>query len=111
MKQLIACCGLDCENCDARIATLADDDRLREETARKWSVMNNAPEITAASINCVGCRAEGVKFAYCSFCEIRQCAESKGLDTCGNCADLDTCPTVAPVIQHAPEARVNLAAK
>ena len=25
MKQLIACCGLDCENCDARIATVRDD--------------------------------------------------------------------------------------
>ncbi len=25
MKQLIACCGLDCESCDARIATVRDD--------------------------------------------------------------------------------------
>ena len=41
MKQLIACCGLDCENCDARIATINNDDKLREETARKWSIMNN----------------------------------------------------------------------
>ena len=32
MKQLIACCGLDCENCDARIATINNDDKLREET-------------------------------------------------------------------------------
>ena len=30
MKQLIACCGLDCENCDARIATVRDDNELRE---------------------------------------------------------------------------------
>ncbi len=35
MKQLIACCGLDCENCDARIATINNDDKLREETAQK----------------------------------------------------------------------------
>ena len=45
MKQLIACCGLDCEGCDARIATVRNDNELREKTARKWSVMNNAPEI------------------------------------------------------------------
>ena len=45
MKQLIACCGLDCENCDARIATINNDDKLREETAQKWSVMNNTSEI------------------------------------------------------------------
>ena len=52
MKQLIACCGLDCESCDARIATVENDNELKEKTARKWSVMNNAPEITAATINC-----------------------------------------------------------
>lgn len=46
MRQLIACCGLDCENCDARIATINNDDKLREETAQKWSVMNNTSEIT-----------------------------------------------------------------
>ena len=60
MKQLIACCGLDCEGCDTRIATVRNDNELREKTARKWSVMNNAPEITAATINCMGCRADGV---------------------------------------------------
>ena len=51
MKQLIACCGLDCENCDARIATINNDDKLREETAQKWSVMNNTSEITPETIN------------------------------------------------------------
>ena len=74
MKQLIACCGLDCESCDARIATVKNDDELREKTAQKWSAMNNAPEITAATINCMGCRTDGMKFAYCSdYCEIRKC--------------------------------------
>ena len=33
MKQLIACCGLDCESCDARIATVKNDNELREKTA------------------------------------------------------------------------------
>ena len=81
MKQLIACCGLDCEGCDARIATVGNDNELREKTARKWSEMNNAPEITAATINCMGCRADGAKFAYCSdYCEIRKCVNKKGLN-------------------------------
>ena len=31
MKQLTACCGLDCESCDARIATVKNDDVLREK--------------------------------------------------------------------------------
>ena len=31
--QLIGCCGLHCETCDARIATITNDDALRERTA------------------------------------------------------------------------------
>ena len=30
MKQLIACCGLDCEGCDTRIATVRNDNELRD---------------------------------------------------------------------------------
>lgn len=106
MKQLIACCGLNCENCDARIATVRDDNELRETTAQKWSAMNNAPEITAATINCMGCRADGMKFAYCSdYCQIRKCVSEKGFDTCGDCGELDHCPIVGAVHQHAPGAK------
>ena len=109
MKQLIACCGLDCESCDARIATVKNDDVLREKTAQKWSAMNNAPEITAATINCMGCRTDGVKFAYCSdYCEIRKCVSGKGFNTCGDCDELDSCQIVGAVLQHAPDTRENL---
>ena len=87
MKQLIACCGLDCEGCDARIATVGNDNELREKTARKWSEMNNAPEITAATINCVN---------------------KKGLNTCGDCKELNSCPIVGAVFLHAPDAKENL---
>ncbi len=31
MNELIAYCGLDCEKCDARIATLNNDNDLREK--------------------------------------------------------------------------------
>jgi len=34
MKELIACCGLECEKCDARIATVRNDDTLREKADR-----------------------------------------------------------------------------
>lgn len=109
MKQLTGCCGLDCEKCDARIATVTNDDQLRETTAQKWSVMNNAPQITAATINCMGCRAEGVKFAYCSdYCEIRKCVTQKGFDTCGDCEELDRCPIVGAIHEHAPGVKENL---
>ncbi|MEG2930085.1 MAG: DUF3795 domain-containing protein, partial [Oscillospiraceae bacterium] len=55
MKKMIAYCGLDCEKCDAYIATINNDDALREKTAKLWAELNNAP-ITAAMIHCMGCR-------------------------------------------------------
>jgi len=108
MKQLIACCGIDCENCDARIATVTNDNELREKTAQKWGVMNNAPDITAESINCMGCRTDGAKVVYCSDCEIRQCVQTKGVNTCGDCNELETCQIVSLIFQHVPGAKENL---
>ena len=108
MKPLIACCGIDCETCDARIATVANDDNLREDTAKKWREMFNTPDITSDSINCEGCRTEGAKFSHCNDCEIRNCAQSKGFDTCGDCAELDTCPTIGAILEHIPGGKENL---
>jgi len=42
---LIAPCGLNCETCDARIATVNDDDELRAKTAAKWCQLNNTDAI------------------------------------------------------------------
>ena len=78
MNRFIAYCGLDCEKCEARIATLNDDDDLRRKVSKEWSELNQV-EITPDMINCTGCRMEGVKTVYCgTLCPIRKCAVSKG---------------------------------
>ncbi len=108
MKKMIAYCGLDCEKCDAYLATVHNDDALREKTAKLWAEMNNAP-ITAEMINCIGCRVEGIKTPFCeSVCEIRQCAIKKGFDTCGGCTEHEKCKTVSTILESNPEARENL---
>ena len=108
MKKLIAYCGLDCEQCDARIATLNNDNALREKVAKLWSEMNGV-EITPEMINCEGCRADGVKTPFCdSLCPIRQCALSKAFETCGNCSAINGCQTVGMVISNNAEALGNL---
>ena len=108
MNRMIACCGLDCEKCDARIATVNNDDALREKTARLWTEWNKV-EITKDMINCVGCRADGVKTPFCdSLCEIRKCAMSKGFATCGVCGELAACGKVAMITANNEEARENL---
>ena len=108
MTPLIAYCGLDCARCDARIATIHNDDALRQQVARQWSEWNQV-DIPATSINCLGCRTEGVKCPYCdSMCPIRQCALQKGVSHCGECLDSTNCNLLQQVHRNAPEAQANL---
>lgn len=110
MKQMIGYCGLDCEKCDAKLATVNNDQALREKTAKLWSELNGA-EITPEMICCDGCRADGRKTPFCeTFCQVRQCALGKGVETCGDCADMDTCEKVGMIHRNSPEARANLKA-
>ncbi|MBR0352824.1 MAG: DUF3795 domain-containing protein [Oscillospiraceae bacterium] len=108
MNRFIAYCGLDCEKCDARIATVRDDNDLREKVARLWSDLNGV-EITPEMISCSGCRIDGVKTPYCdSLCPIRQCALRKGVETCGNCAEMNDCRDLRAITGNNADALKNL---
>lgn len=108
MKDMIAYCGLDCEKCDAYIATINNDQELREKTAKLWAELNDSP-ILPEHINCEGCRVDGVKTVYCdSLCAIRQCALKKGMATCGDCPQLKKCESVGMVTSNNPDALKNL---
>lgn len=108
MKKMIGYCGLDCEKCDAYLATINDDQALREKTAKLWAELNQAP-ILPEHIHCQGCRVDGVKTIFCDkLCAIRQCALKKGMATCGNCADLESCSTVRAILENDPSALANL---
>ena len=108
MKDLIAFCGLDCEACEARAATVNGDDALREKVAKLWSELNGVT-ITPEMINCEGCRVDGVKTPFCeSLCPVKQCASAKGVETCGACAEMESCPKVGMIIGSNPEAHANL---
>ncbi|HLN21983.1 MAG TPA: DUF3795 domain-containing protein [Bacteroidales bacterium] len=108
MKGLISCCGLNCLTCEARIATMKDDDQLRKITAEKWKLMYNATNLDASSINCTGCREEGVKLGHCYECVIRNCVKVKGFETCADCNEVDSCAYVMAIHKSVPEARANL---
>ncbi len=108
MNKLIAYCGLNCEECDAYLATIHDDQKLREKTAKLWAELNQAP-ILPEHINCQGCRVEGVKTVFCDhMCEVRQCALKKGAATCAACLDFASCPTVRAILENNPSALENL---
>ncbi len=107
MEKLIACCGLNCVACEARIATIANDDELRAQTAEKWKGQYGA-DITSEMINCTGCREEGVKIGHCADCGIRNCVKSKDFQTCADCEKLENCELLVNLHQFVPEALQNL---
>lgn len=108
MKDFIAYCGLDCEKCQARIATINNDDELREKVAKEWTEMNHVT-ITKEMINCTGCRIEGPKTPFCDkLCEIKKCASLNNYSTCGDCVKYKTCDTLSMITNHNDYALKNL---
>ncbi len=108
MNAYIAYCGLDCEKCEARLATVTNDEALRQKIAAEWSALNGV-EITAQMIHCVGCRIEGVKTPFCeSLCPIRRCAVERRVKTCGSCGGMDTCEQLRMITGNNEDALRNL---
>ena len=104
VKDYIAYCGLDCESCEARLATINDDNALRNKVAGEWSELNGVV-ITPEMINCTGCRIEGVKTPFCDkLCPIRLCALSKGYETCGDCGEVFGCEKLTMITGNNAEA-------
>ncbi|MCP3923609.1 MAG: DUF3795 domain-containing protein [Desulfobacterales bacterium] len=103
---MLAYCGLTCDTCGAYIATRENDDVRREKVAKEWSKTFNV-EIPASSINCDGCKSEGIKFSHCNNCEIRKCALEKGVENCGKCAEF-ACEKLDFIFKAEPEAKRRL---
>ena len=108
MNKFTAYCGLNCETCEARLATVNNDNELRRKVAAEWSKLNQV-EILPEMINCEGCRMDGVKTPFCdSLCQIRQCGLSKKFETCGSCGELMSCDKVKMIIENNRGALENL---
>ena len=110
MEKMIAYCGIDCAACDAYMATLNNDQALREKIAAEWS-KNFGFECTPEMINCTSCRGNGVRIGHCSQCEVRKCASAKDLVNCGVCGEFKTCKTINDFLAKAPGLAENLAQK
>jgi hypothetical protein len=95
-----ACCGLDCDVCEANLATKANDNALRAATAEKWSKMYNHP-MKPEDINCTGCRVQGAKIGHCLVCAVRKCCMERGHRHCGVC-DQYPCKTIEDFLGMMP---------
>ena len=108
MSKIIACCGLDCSKCEARTATMNNDDVLRDKVAKLWSELNGV-EITREMINCDGCNVDGRKTPFCEImCEIRKCTLSRSFVTCGECEIFEICEKLSMITGNNGEALTNL---
>ncbi len=94
---MVAYCCLECEKCDAYIATRNNDDILRAKVAKEW-------KMKAEDIHCDGCKSDNALFN----CEAKKCAISKNLPTCAHCPEYPSCDkeiwTKWPILKNKVEA-------
>ena len=108
MDQMIAYCGLICTDCEAYLATQANDLDALEQLAARAREEFNMPDATAASAMCDGCLSDSDRLCgYCYECEVRACAMARGAINCAHCADYG-CETLVAFWEMAPEARTTL---
>ena len=104
---MFGCCGINCFECGAYLATQADDDAKRRQVAEQWSVEYNTT-FSAEQINCDGCTSDGCHVGYAEhFCAIRKCCMGKGLATCADCVEF-ACAELQKFLDDVPNARANL---
>ena len=98
---MIGSCGLNCLQCEAYLATQEDNDDMRAEVAKKWSVQYKS-DIRPEHINCDGCLSKGRKFFFCQdICEVRKCCIEKEIAHCALC-DMYLCDKLQNFIEQAP---------
>jgi len=104
---VIGCCGMDCEACGARRATLHKD----TEALAKLAVVEENTEgvdfILPSKLKCTGCLEPGIKSIRCQQCQIRVCAQENHLPHCGFCENFP-CELGADSWEAIPEYKHNL---
>ena len=87
MQEIVAYCGLVCNECPAYEATQRNDNEARAKVAEEWSKQFHH-NFKAEDIDCSGCLAVGeLQFSYCSMCDIRKCGSDRKVVNCAYCVE------------------------
>ncbi len=105
LDDLIAVCGPSCAKCPAYIATHNYNQAALQRLADEWTKALGRT-YTTDDILCDGCRTpNGRRVAFCETCNIRTCAQSKGVITCAHCPE---CPCEKVVSRHSRDILLEL---
>jgi hypothetical protein len=112
MAEMVAYCGLTCQNCPIYLATRQENKeeqlRTRTEIVRlckeHYGMQYELTDIT----DCDGCRTEGGRlFSACKTCVMRNCARKKGLENCAYCPEY-ACKELRSFFEKDPGAKTRL---
>jgi hypothetical protein len=108
VDRIIAYCGIVCSECDAYLATRANDLETLARLAQRAQDEFGVEGATAETMLCDGCLADdGRQIGYCATCEIRACAVERGVANCAHCTDY-VCEKLEGFLVQATEARTVL---
>jgi hypothetical protein len=108
MEKMVGYCGLVCTECEAYIATVANDLSALEKMAAQARDEYGVPNATADSVRCMGCLAtDGPQCGYCFECAVRACGIERSVPNCAHCADY-ACEKLESFWGMASGAKVNL---
>lgn len=100
-------CGLDCSECEAYIATQANDIETLTILSDKANQQYNL-SLTWEESQCDGCTTiGGRKIGYCSQCNVRQCAIEHEVVNCAYCPEYG-CATITQFFEMVPKAKTKL---
>ncbi|MEG1825255.1 MAG: DUF3795 domain-containing protein [Cloacibacillus sp.] len=103
----IGCCGIDCDACTARRATLNKDNETLAALAAAQEREGKGSFILPSRLRCTGCLTAGAKSISCGECAIRACAVRNRIPNCGFCPDFP-CDLGTSVWEAVPEYKHNL---
>ena len=82
---MVCYCGHDCSRCVTYLATLRDDDHLRE-LSRKFYKETFGQDIPLEKFNCFGGRSDHL-FELCRGCPFRKCCKERDIKSCSLCPE------------------------
>ncbi len=82
--EMIAVCGLDCGDCDIRLASM---DKGKAQEIADWFKKKLDEEIKSEDIHCSGCKGDRKKHWSPDCWILKCCVDKKGLNFCHECED------------------------